>query len=326
MFRKTRIILPALLAGVVAFQACKDKDKLNDEFRTADSGLQYKLYAKNEEGNYVPKESAAAADTTKGAKVGDFILMEMKYQNSEDSVLFDSFKDNEMPVILQVMEPTFIGGLEDAFRLLEAGDSAVFKISADSLFNKTFMQPMPPFIKPGSQLTFFVRADKIMTREQAMEEQQRIMMEQQKGMMERAEKQKVVDEETIQNYLKEQNMTDMQKTENGVYYKITKKGTGAQPQPGDVVSVKYTGKLLNGQVFDSSDKQGGQPFQFVLGRGQVIPGWDEAIAKLSKGAQATLVIPSTMAYGERAMGTDIPANSVLLFDVELVDIQKAGNQ
>lgn len=91
--------------------------------------------------------------------------------------------------------------------------------------------------------------------------------------------------------------------------------------PGSTVFVHYTGKLLDGTVFDSSiDK--GEPFSFRLGVGQVIKGWDEAIGMMNKGGKATLVIPSDIAYGSRDSGT-IPAYSTLVFEVELVDVQPA---
>jgi peptidylprolyl isomerase len=108
-------------------------------------------------------------------------------------------------------------------------------------------------------------------------------------------------------------------TASGLQYKITQKTGGAKPQPGDKVTVHYTGKLTNDTVFDSSVSRG-QPFQFKLGRGQVIKGWDEGIALLGKGEKATLVIPANLGYGERAMGK-IPSNSTLIFDVELIDFE-----
>jgi len=108
-----------------------------------------------------------------------------------------------------------------------------------------------------------------------------------------------------------------------VYYIITQPGTGAKPKSGQQVSLQYKGTLLSGKEFDSSAKHGGQPFTYATGRGQVIPGWDEGVAVLSKGAKATLLVPSSLAYGERGAGADIPANSPLRFDVELVDIKDA---
>jgi peptidylprolyl isomerase len=97
-------------------------------------------------------------------------------------------------------------------------------------------------------------------------------------------------------------------------------GSGAQPKAGDTVLVHYRGTLLDGREFDSSYSRG-QPFQFVLGRGQVIQGWDQGIAMMRKGGKAKLTIPPHLAYGERGAGGVIPPRATLVFEVELVDIK-----
>src|SRR6056300_809057 len=110
----------------------------------------------------------------------------------------------------------------------------------------------------------------------------------------------------------------MKKTESGLYYTITKEGAGATPPKGAQVSVHYKGTLLDGTVFDSS-YQRNQPIDFSVGVGQVIPGWDEGIMLLNKGAGARFVIPSHLAYGAQGAGGVIPPNATLIFEVELVD-------
>eukprot|EP00471_Norrisiella_sphaerica_P014242 CAMPEP_0184494346 /NCGR_PEP_ID=MMETSP0113_2-20130426/28489_1 /TAXON_ID=91329 /ORGANISM="Norrisiella sphaerica, Strain BC52" /LENGTH=320 /DNA_ID=CAMNT_0026880069 /DNA_START=149 /DNA_END=1111 /DNA_ORIENTATION=+ len=105
----------------------------------------------------------------------------------------------------------------------------------------------------------------------------------------------------------------------------SKEGDGSTfPKPGDKVTVHYTGRLLeNGQVFDSS-RERGQPFQFVIGVGQVIRGWDEGVGQMSKGQQATIKIPAEMGYGQMGAGNVIPPGADLEFDVELIDIESQG--
>ena len=120
----------------------------------------------------------------------------------------------------------------------------------------------------------------------------------------------------------EQSSEQMVKTlDSGVKIEISQAGDGILPQQGQKVTVHYRGTLENGQVFDES-YQRGQPISFTLGVGQVIPGWDQGIAQLSKGAKARLTIPADMAYGAMER-PGIPANSILIFDVELVDIEEA---
>ncbi len=110
----------------------------------------------------------------------------------------------------------------------------------------------------------------------------------------------------------------MNKTETGLYYRITREGSGESPQKGSEVAVHYRGMLLDGTVFDSS-YQRKEPIRFPLGQGRVIAGWDEGIALLQKGATAELVIPSQLAYGSSGAGGVIPPDAVLVFEVELVD-------
>ena len=103
---------------------------------------------------------------------------------------------------------------------------------------------------------------------------------------------------------------------NGLKVEMLQEGNGKFPQKGSQVEVHYTGKLTNGEVFDSSVKRG-QTFKFTLGVGQVIKCWDEGIAKLSIGAKAVLTCPYQIAYGERGHPPVIPPKSTLLFEVEL---------
>lgn len=112
-------------------------------------------------------------------------------------------------------------------------------------------------------------------------------------------------------------------TESGLTFIPTRTNPNARkPQTGETVFVHYTGTLTNGTKFDSSlDPDRGEPISFPLGTGRVIKGWDEGIAKLGIGDQAILVIPPSIAYGERGAGGVIPANATLIFVVELVDIR-----
>ena len=111
-----------------------------------------------------------------------------------------------------------------------------------------------------------------------------------------------------------------QKTKSGLWYVVEQAGTGAQAVAGKTVAVHYAGKLDNGQEFDNSFKRG-QPIEFKLGAGQVIPGWDEGIALMSEGAKYKLIIPSHLGYGKRGAGGVIPPNATLVFDTELVSVK-----
>jgi peptidylprolyl isomerase len=109
-------------------------------------------------------------------------------------------------------------------------------------------------------------------------------------------------------------------TASGLKYIIWKKGTGEKAESGDKVSVHYAGRLLNGTPFDNSYDRG-QPFAFPLGQQRVIKGWDEGIAYMNVGDSATLIVPANLGYGSIERPT-IPANSTLIFDVQVMDVKK----
>ena len=109
-------------------------------------------------------------------------------------------------------------------------------------------------------------------------------------------------------------------TKTGLKYQIFKKGTGAEAKSGQTVSVHYTGFLVDGTKFDSSVDRG-QPFDFGLGQGQVIPGWDEGVAGMKVGEKRKLTIPAELGYGDRGAGGTIPPGATLVFDVELLGVK-----
>jgi FKBP-type peptidyl-prolyl cis-trans isomerase len=108
-------------------------------------------------------------------------------------------------------------------------------------------------------------------------------------------------------------------TPSGLQYEEISEGAGAEAKAGQKVSVHYTGTLVDGKKFDSS-RDRGKPFQFTLGVGQVIKGWDEGVAGMKVGGQRRLTIPPELGYGSRGTGGVIPPNATLIFDVELVEI------
>ncbi|MCA1950988.1 MAG: FKBP-type peptidyl-prolyl cis-trans isomerase, partial [Treponema sp.] len=108
-------------------------------------------------------------------------------------------------------------------------------------------------------------------------------------------------------------------TASGLQYEVISEGTGAKPQASDTVKVHYTGTLIDGTKFDSSVDRG-EPAVFPLD--QVIPGWTEAIQLMSVGSKYKFFIPSSLAYGESGAGNVIPPNSALIFEVELIGIEK----
>lgn len=114
---------------------------------------------------------------------------------------------------------------------------------------------------------------------------------------------------------------DLIKTETGLFYKIHKMGTGQKPSTGDILSVHYIGSLPDGTEFDNSRKRG-EPIKFPVGVGRVIKAWDDALVDMNVGEHRLLVVPPNLGYGSRGAGNVIPPNSFLIFDVELLEIER----
>lgn len=120
-------------------------------------------------------------------------------------------------------------------------------------------------------------------------------------------------DQILQDYFTKNNITP-QKTESGLYYVTDQQGT-VPIQNGETVTVNYEGKLLSGEIFDSSFRRG-EPFSFTIG-GNVIKGWNEGIPLIGKGGKGTLYIPSHLGYGAQGAGRDIPPYAILIFRVEV---------
>jgi FKBP-type peptidyl-prolyl cis-trans isomerase FkpA len=291
-------------------------------FSRLPSGTEYQLFRKDAAGRYQPRPLAPAGDAPYASRAGQVLLLHLEYRTGRDSVLGASRKMQAAPVPLVLPAQAAPASMEEAITLLLPGDSAVFRLNADSLFAKPAPQPVPPFLKKaGNVLVLLTSAQALTTTDALRAQQQALQAAQQRQFQARAAQQTKRDEATILAYLKRKKAV-ARKTPGGTYYLITRPGTGKLPRKGQTVSVLYRGTLLStSQEFDSSAKHGNTPISFVLGQGQVIAGWDQGVAMLPKGTKAVLYIPSPLGYGERGAGADIPPNAVLRFEVEVVDIK-----
>jgi len=292
------------------------------DFARLPSGTECRLFRKDAAGRYQPRPVAPPADAPYATRAGQVLTVFMEFRTGRDSVLMSSrrMQPQPQPVVLPAQPAR--GGLEEALGLLLPGDSAVFRFPADTVFAKTFRQPVPPFVKrAGNQLLVLASARELLSTADMTARQQRLQAEYAKKAQAQAAGQTVKDVAQIQAYLKKNKLL-AKKTTGGTYYFLTRPGKGLPPAKGQTVRVLYRGTVLaTGKEFDSSAKHGNEPIAFALGTGQVIAGWDQGIAMLPKGSKATLLIPSALAYGARGAGADIPANAVLRFDVEMVDFK-----
>ncbi len=312
-FRALSASALAALALAGSLAGCK-KSGGTGEFLKTKSGLEYQLFRKDADGKWQPLLLADVnkIDTAKQMRPGKIMLLEVVQISPKDSVLLSSYENGlPFPYQTQPNQPTTIDS--EPMTMLAAGDSGVFRIPTDTLFRKAPPHARPKFLPPGSRLTLKMKVDDIISLAAA---QTRMQQLQESATKKRDEK----DAATLADYVKKHpEMAAAERTPTGVYVLITQPGTGPKPQPGQRVALTYKGQLLDGKEFDSSRPD--STFKYAFGQGQVIPGWDQGVAMLTKGAKATILVPSTLGYGMRGAPPRIPANSPLRFDVELVDIQ-----
>jgi FKBP-type peptidyl-prolyl cis-trans isomerase FkpA len=253
---------------------------------------------------------------------GGFWRMNLAYYDFNGTKLFSS-EDRGGAMPMNYMSTNLLenASIEECFKLIGRGDSAVFYLSADSLFKNSYGRPTPPDMV-GTKIKLCVGIEDVYSAEQ-FDNYTKEVQKEQIGK----------EDDKIAEYLKQQGIT-ASKTDEGVYYQIIEPGSGEKPLVGQRVMVNYTGRNLDGTVFDSSveevvreaglfnpQRQYGA-IGFALGQGEVIRGWDIGIGLLAPGGKAKLIIPSPLAYGTQAMGAAIKPNSILVFDVELVEIIK----
>ncbi len=280
------------------------------------------------------KFTLATKGDGKKVEPGHFLVMDLMYKDEKDSVHYDNRK-NEVPEIIMVRDTTGQGmeeGLDEVFRMLTKGDSAVMTITAQTLYEKTFHQPVPPGVDPKSKFTFCMKVNDVIDSAAVMKLQEELIAKQNERMVKQKQEQLAKDTVMIDEYLKANNIVT-QKTASGLRYVFTKQGKGAPAKPGQNVSINYAGYLLSGKYFDTSWESVAKeknlfdanrpyaPLDLVAGSGSVIQGWEEAMLLMNKGSRMTVYIPSTLAYGNRQRSEDIVANSILVFDMEMVDIK-----
>lgn len=245
------------------------------------------------------------------AKVNDIFTMNMVVKINDSTV----FKSPGNAAKEKCKQPEFKGDPMEGILALHEGDSAIIRVFIDS----ANMNRMPG-TKPGDTLSFEIRLLTLQTEKEYKDKLDKDMKEQ-----------VAKNDKTIQDYLKKNNIT-AQKTSSGLYYVINKPGSGPNAAAGQEVSINYTGRLVDGTTFDSNIDpkfQHVEPIKVVLGQQRVIPGWEEGLTFLNKGAKATLFVPSALAYGPQELPGNpnnpkgIPAFSVLVFDVEVLGMETA---
>ena len=297
---KQKIFTVALLA--VLLSSCNEKE--------TPGGVKY---------NLVKKGNGAVP------VYGNFLVLNMILRDSKDSLWFDS-KNQPVPVVIPVQDASMDSdpGEYGVIKQLTVGDSVTFKLDALTVFGKTRRQRVPAGTDPKSLFTFNIGLKNVWTEAQMRDEQQKFEMAAQKNQIKS-------DSITIATYLTEKGI-EAKSTPTGLRYVVNKEGKGDLIKPGQTAYVHYAGFLLNGKIFDTSlskvakennldNGAKDQPYPVVVNTGSVIKGWDQMLLLMNKGMRVRVYIPSALAYGPQPYGPNIPANSILLFDMEVVDVK-----
>ncbi len=200
-----------------------------------------------------------------------------------NSTMIGNSKLRNQPVKFVVGSNSFINGVDEGCIGMKIGGTRTIIIPANLAYGEEGIGPIPP----NSDLKLVI---------ELIDVKERIVVE-----------------------MWDVDSTKLTVTESGLQYSIITEGEGENADSGNVVTVHYSGFLADGTKFDSSVERD-EPFSFLLGVGQVIPGWEEGLKLMNKGSKVRLVIPPELGYGGLSAGT-IPPNSTLIFDVELVDVQ-----
>ena len=288
-----------LLSGILLLAGCASQGR---KLKTV-SGYEYEIVRKGASTEAIP--------------VNSYVFFNMSLM-SGDSVLETTAKMGK-PSVLNVMEDNKNYGqlkpLVDLIATLHEGDSLIFYMPLDSFDNKP-----PMFDSLKGPLKYHVGLVDVMTQTEFEAYSDKMQQEQEAGrqvVRDRLPAIETTTKATYDAYKKGDLASQMQTTPKGVKYIIHEQGDGPKPVRGDQVTVHYYGMLdADARKFDTSFESG-QPIQFQVGLGKVIPGWDDALMELNRGTKATLFIPSALAYGAGGSPPVIPENADLIFYVEL---------
>ena len=303
--KKTFLIASVAMICAVLYTACSSQN-----FKKSENGLLYQFTTVNNDG--------------KQPNVGDLLVGELLLRLENDT-LFSNVGNPDR--IFQVAEHNmFNGDIQEGLLMMHTGDKAIFKIPADSIAN--FMDPsqMPPNFQQGAGQYFYyeVALMDIVTKEDLALEQENFIKE--------MDQRKEAEPATLAQYIADNNIT-VKPTKSGLYIIVNKKGNGPKVAAGKKVAVNYTGRLLDGTLFDTSREADAkeadkvipgrvyEPLSYVVGEQPLIKGWNEGIMGQTAGSDITLVMPSELAYGARGAGKDILPYSPLVFNLTIESVE-----
>lgn len=257
---------------------------------------------------------------------GDYVRVKMIGHGvtpaGADTEIFNSLKSRNprdtTGTFMISLQKTFSGCLEQGISMMAVGDSAEFKISADSLYMKTFHRPqLPKFIKPGSQITFNIKLVSMQTKAEIEQQQQAEMQKRQQE----ATQMKALEAPAIAKFIADNHYEKIKPTKDSLFVLSTSGSKGKAIKEGDSIKVLYTGTLLDGTVFDASSMHGNAPLSMVYSPTmQLIKGWIEVLGTMHEGEKAKILLPSSLAYGPQQASAVIKPYSPLLFELTVIKV------
>ena len=280
-------ILPIAILGVALISNTGCSSSSNNGFKKT-HGIEYKIIKD------VPGRNAVKGD-----------IVEFNLTAKADTTELGNTYKQGRPGTMRVDSIRNSGDLQAVFPMLSAGDSAVVLISTDTIIKSIppgqleQAEKAQPWLKKGKKVTITIAVISIKSMEDYKKEQTAKQEQMQNEAKAKAARQMPIDDKLLQDYFAKNNIK-AQKTASGLYYTIQKPGSGPQITNGQSVSMMYTGKTLDGKVFDSnrdSTFKHTDPLTFNVGAHQMIPGVDEGATLLKKGSKAALYLPSPLGYG-----------------------------
>lgn len=257
-------------------------------------------------------------------QAGDFVALNLTLKTDADSVVGSTY-ENGLPFMQQIQKPQAKGDVISGIMQLSEGDSAIIKVNIDSLSKG---HPRPPGLK-GKYQVYIIKVEKVISKgnltDQVFQGREQAYVNNILDGLKKSEPIK------LNKYIAD-NKLNVTKTDSGLYYQITKQGSGIKPAAGDTVVVNYTLRLVTGKILETSVKSEAvknklpinpmnpyKPIRFAIGTKGMIKGWDEGLQLMNAGSEAKLLIPSSLAYGQQGAGQIQPYTS-LIFDIVLVDV------
>ena len=300
-----------ILAAAVLTTSCNLFNRSDIKgFKKTKSGLHYKIEQKNDKGEK--------------PHVGDVIVGEMVLR-LDTNVLFSN--EGNPGRLMMINDSIFDGhSIDEGLMMMHEGEKAVFAIYADSIARFFQESQMPPMYKKGTGMIFYyeVTLNDVISHDELMQEMDNFRAE----MKQRQEGEASV----IAQYIADNKIT-AQPNDEGLYVIVNKKGNGPKVAAGKEVAMNYTGRLLDGKIFDSNIEKDAKeagifdanrpctPLTYTVGKMSLIKGWDDGVMGMTQGSNITLIIPSSLAYGERGAGNLILPYSPLRFDIDIISVK-----